>query len=655
MQRLTLLILIVSVILSGCASQSPKIRYAPSPVVAPTEAAESAWNDFLQVHPKSTIKWDPQTGHAREVLYFHTTKYEGAPTERARQFIAEHSALLGIPKSLESIRHVKTTPIHSEKGTGIDYVRFEQWIAGSRVEGTEIVVHTTTSGSVFGIHSRYYTNVMASVQPDISSQEAISISRRELGTDPADVLPDEAKIAFLPSANGLKLTWKVLADEWVFHVDAENGNVVSAFPAILNQSTGSGNAFIQNSCTGSLATVSLENLDGSGFLRSTFHDVVGAQGLRVSNPTLTFPFMTSQEKRLSQVGIYFHLEQARQFFTRIGFTPLFLPATAIANHGKSCNAAFLVARNAWRFGLSSNGNCGNSGHDGDIVVHEYTHKVVDESAFLSTTLDTTRAIHEGVADYFAASFFADPCIAETLSGSCGSCLRRANNQKVFPRDIAPGDKPHATGKILSGALFDLRSEVNPEFANRVALGALSGISSSATFADYARAAIFSAAALVDQADNFVATLVLSAAATEVPKAFCNRGITIPDELGGCQIVELEWFERQDFGGQRHTRRLFPVDHGRCMKLNHNDKMSSLRFHAVRGWKLQIFDDGDCDTNDDWGEIVFPAAATGVQVVSLTRIGSRGPSLASPLGTYQVFIQSRLAGKVSAIKTIQFGQ
>jgi hypothetical protein len=78
-------------------------------------------------------------------------------------------------------------------------------------------------------------------------------------------------------------------------------------------------------------------------------------------------------------------------------------------------------------------------------------------------------------------------------------------------------------------------------------------------------------------------------------------------------------------------------------------MKSIKFWGTRGQKLQIFDNPDCKTDDDWGELTFPAGAT---VVTLPKIGRQGVREVRPKGSYNFHHHNGLPGKVSAIRIKQ---
>jgi hypothetical protein len=114
------------------------------------------------------------------------------------------------------------------------------------------------------------------------------------------------------------------------------------------------------------------------------------------------------------------------------------------------------------------------------------------------------------------------------------------------------------------------------------------------------------------------------------------------------VAKLEWWYEQFYSGTKRTRYLYPSQHGKKIKLKHNDAMKSLKFYAKPGWQLEIYDNSDCKKSDDWGRIKFPNNP-GTKVVELPKIGRNGENEVVPPGCYKFYYKNGLPGQVSAIK------
>jgi hypothetical protein len=639
--RLRALTLIAgSIPLTACPSQEPP---RPHPVIA---QAQDAWVAFNSQYPRSEMAWDSLTGVAGEVRLFHSRPYAGSDGRtRARGFLAEHRLLFGLDSALSQLQYDTTNATRAEGRTGIQYVRFHQVLGDVPVYGTETLVHLTDSGRVFRVYNRFFPGLAIDTARRISQREAIAIADRDTPANPHPRIDTQARIVVYPRPPGSGYAWRVQLGVWEVLVDARSGRVLSATEQVRRQS---GRVFTQNKCdTPTRIDDVLTNLDGSGFLRGPFFDVVGASG-RVQETSLSFVFTEAQEGRLAQTEVYYQLERANAFFAAFGFVPAPAPMSATANIGEACNAFFSPGGNFFEFGRSADPwwpwsrHCFNPGWDGDVIVHEYTHKVIDQIATLGFTLDPA-SVHEGVADYFSSSFFGEGCLGETIvNRNCNSCLRNVDNDIRFRNAL---DEAHSRGRVLAGALWDIRTTLGAGFADAAASGAIGGIPTDADFTDFALSTIDAGVALFGDLDSFLEVFAALISIQAMVDAFCAHGIRLPDAIGRCPYID--WWEDFDFRGRFHTRTLYAADGGDCLKLENNDAMKSIKFYGMPGWRLRIYDSPSCSTSDDWGELIFPG--TYGAVVELPRIGNNGPGLVSPPGAYVFHYHNGLPGKVSAIR------
>lgn len=116
-------------------------------------------------------------------------------------------------------------------------------------------------------------------------------------------------------------------------------------------------------------------------------------------------------------------------------------------------------------------------YDGDVVVHEFGHAVVDNSLKLEAwSMDANGAtaapgsMNEGLADYFAAAVTGDPDVGEYASKDFAANLtviRTLANKDTCENAIV--GEVHFDSTLFSGALWDARTKL-PE-ADRVKLDA----------------------------------------------------------------------------------------------------------------------------------------------------------------------------------------
>ncbi len=139
------------------------------------------------------------------------------------------------------------------------------------------------------------------------------------------------------------------------------------------------------------------------------------------------------------------------------------------------NLGLLGECNAFADGASINffrpGACEPLSLLSDVVIHEYTHNIIDQVAPRLSRIywGETGNMNEAYADYFACSITEDPCLSSIRPGQ--ACLRTCDNTNVYPGDY--DDEPHTGAEIISGSIWDFREIVGKDIADKLALLAIS--------------------------------------------------------------------------------------------------------------------------------------------------------------------------------------
>ena len=167
----------------------------------------------------------------------------------------------------------------------------------------------------------------------------------------------------------------------------------------------------------------------------------------------------------AQLTTFIHLVRAKDYARGIDPELPWLDETieATVNIDGFCNA-FSDGSNVFFF--RANRFCGNTGRIPDVVYHEFGH-TLHEHALIDGAADP--AVGEGASDYLAATITGDPGVGRGFYLTAEP-LRQIDPdgfEYVWPDDI--DSDPHLTGRILSGALWDLRSALIDE------LGATDGV------------------------------------------------------------------------------------------------------------------------------------------------------------------------------------
>ncbi len=231
-------------------------------------------------------------------------------------------------------------------------------------------------------------------------------------------------------------------------------------------------------------SVTLTDLDGSGYLRGTWAIVVSSTGDPAFETDATYDY-TRHDDRFEQVMAYYWVTESQHYLRSLGFgvTPGW-PAingdqqrVRIDQLGYDNSFATDHPKDEMRFGKGGV----DDAEDGEVILHELGHQIhFSGSPTFYATLEAG-SIGEGFGDYWAADVsevvagvqFDPACIAEwdSISYTSGPvhCLRRLDEGKTYPTDLV--GRVHADGEIWSQALWEFRSAVGHVHADTAILWA----------------------------------------------------------------------------------------------------------------------------------------------------------------------------------------
>ena len=271
-------------------------------------------------------------------------------------------------------------------------------------------------------------------------------------------------------------------------------------------------------------TVTLTDLDGSGYLRGRWANVVSETGSPAYSPTNTFAYNRSQDE-FEQVMAYYWVTQAQLYIQRLGFGSTRRPVNAesqdirINQYGADNSFWTNHPKDEIRFGKGGV----DDAEDAEVILHEYGHAVQDSQVANFGSSPEGGAIGEGFGDYWAVTVsdtvapngFDVPCVADWDSVSYTSgpshCLRRVDTNKHYPEDVI--GEVHADGEIWSRALWDIRNALGSKQADTIILESQFSYVPDTTFAQAATATVAAAQ-----------TIGGTKAAKAVRAAFVARGI-----------------------------------------------------------------------------------------------------------------------------------
>jgi zinc metalloprotease ZmpB len=273
--------------------------------------------------------------------------------------------------------------------------------------------------------------------------------------------------------------------------------------------------------------VTLTNLDGSGFLRGDWANVVNETGNPAYSPTNTFVY-TRHEDEFEQVMAYFWVTESQKYIQSLGFGST-RPAVnkesqdvRINQWGQDNSFETTHPKDELRFGKGGV----DDAEDAEVILHEYGHAIHEGSGFTFAS-EEAGAISEGFGDYWAIDM-ADivarrlgvpertplACVmdwdATSYTSDVPHCLRRLDEDLQYPDDL--DGEVHDDGRIWSHALFDIRQSLGFVTADTVILqGQIN----------------FDGTTMTDLASRTVAaarTIYGNAVAAKVSAAFEARGI-----------------------------------------------------------------------------------------------------------------------------------
>ena len=230
-------------------------------------------------------------------------------------------------------------------------------------------------------------------------------------------------------------------------------------------------------------TVKLTKLDGSGYLRGDWANVLSSTGPLAFSSTSTFEYGRDGD-RFEQVSAYYWVTEAQKYIQSLGFggalRPINMePQDVRINQLGVDNSYSWDKKDVLRFGKGGV----DDAEDAEVILHEYGHAIQDSQQTPFGGFGTSPeagAIGEGFGVYWAVTVStvvaptADPaCVANWDSVSYTStephCLRRVDTDLHYPGDL--NERVHHDGQIWSRALWDLRNKLGNVKADTIILEA----------------------------------------------------------------------------------------------------------------------------------------------------------------------------------------
>lgn len=273
--------------------------------------------------------------------------------------------------------------------------------------------------------------------------------------------------------------------------------------------------------------VTLTNLDGSGYLRGDWAQVITETGTPVygSGP---FNFTRDQDE-FEQVMAYYWVTEGQKYLQSLGFGSelgaVNRQQQLIKVSQQGIDNSYMWDKHNWlRFGKGGV----DDAEDGEVILHEYGHAIHASQVPGFGSSVEAGAIGEAFGDYFAMTVgyavsqregapMNAPlgCImdwdATSYTTATPHCLRRVDTDRHYPEDLT--GRIHTDGMIWSRALFDIWTALGARTADRIIINAQFRFTPDTSFAAAAQATVATAQDMYGRS-----------AATTVRRAFEARGI-----------------------------------------------------------------------------------------------------------------------------------
>jgi hypothetical protein len=229
--------------------------------------------------------------------------------------------------------------------------------------------------------------------------------------------------------------------------------------------------------------VTLTNLDGSGYLRGDWANVLSETGDPAYSANNSFLYGRSDD-RFEQVMAYYWVTESQKYIQSLGFGTTLRPINMESqdiriNQWGADNSYSWDKHDVLRFGKGGV----DDAEDAEVILHEYGHAIhgaqLAAVGGFGASLEAG-AMGEGFGDYWAATVgaqiapTADPaCIADwdavSYTATEPHCLRRIDRDLYYPKDLT--GRIHRDGQIWSRALWDIRGKLGNVKADTLILEA----------------------------------------------------------------------------------------------------------------------------------------------------------------------------------------
>ena len=457
-------------------------------------------------------------GTPKEIWGFRTKPHRGRPELIAHDFLKANKNIL----ALEGIRLRRTRTIES---LGAHHIIHQQRLKGIPIHRAYVTVHLGRDGHIYLVKNRAVPRDLLEPAANFKVKKASALKKAMRSATKRPrlaricacermwfLLKSKLRPAFRVRIRSLKPR-----GDWIIFVDGETGRILRKYDN-LAEATGMARVFDPNPVIAlgsadqllmdghlhpppkdAYSTVTLRDLNSSGRLDGR-RVTTQPPKRRVHQPDRKFCFK-SNHRAFEEVMAYFHIDRAISYLESLGFhgsRAIFrAPIPVDANGTEDDNSWFSPHDSSLTFGLGGI----DDAEDAEIILHELGHAIQDAICPGFGQSAEAAAMGEGFGDYFSASFFADKK-TQYYRTSVGTwdgikdtehkppCVRRVDEKLTYESfDHGENADEHDNGQIWSATLWDIRTAVGHEIADRIILESHFQLDGFTTFARGARAII----------------------------------------------------------------------------------------------------------------------------------------------------------------------
>ncbi|WP_091836711.1 M36 family metallopeptidase [Marininema halotolerans] len=454
----------------------------------------------------------------------------------ADNFLKKHATKYQLKKNLSDLKYVTTI-----RTKAASYVRYQETINNHPVFTKQVTVTVSPQGKAKLVVSDYtpYNEVVA-IKSKLSAKAVQSKALQRIGAKEKDQsAPATQNYGYtiqdgkaIPVVRVVSHTSKPYG-AWETYVHAENGKVLTK--KNLNQeATGTGKVFQPNplesygatssfsdnrdrdstALNNQLKTVSLLGLNGTGYLKGSYVTISSKANTYSSTNTFNY---TRAKNSFEDVMVYYHIDTMQRYIQSLGFNN-------INNRSITANVNTISDDNSYYDPSNKKLTFGSGGvddaEDAGIITHEYGHSIQDNQVPGFGNSSQGGAMGEGFGDFLGATYedatssssYGKACVGEwdatSYSSSNPPCLRRLDNNKVYPADWE--GEVHADGEIWSQALYDMASTFGRDTATKIVLQSHWSLTPNASFSDGYKGMLAADASLYGSAHKDKITAIFAA-------------------------------------------------------------------------------------------------------------------------------------------------